>query len=358
MHGMYRITFIIILILVLSNSLAYAQNQAVKLYIPDGQFIDRPVRVYVIGIDDALLVNPRLCLVKLKKEAKGAGGEDPCRKDKEKNPFDRAKDQQLQRKIKGSDVPLSKTGTLLLFNLQDFHIPRLQPGTRILPILHYGNEQTIVADREVYICHRSGTIFVVIIIVAPLILILSFLARDDHYLMGLLSTADGRMSVSLTQMFLWTVAVGASVLALGITRLEIPYIPETLVILMGLSVTTSVVGHWQTDSLIEEKRKREEDIGGEEKPKLKDLVTLKVPNAVGDADLGKAQLLFWTIITLAIFVIKSIVEGELWAVPAELLVLMGISQAGFLTRKQFLVHQEKKETEKKETEKEGAGKNL
>ena len=72
---------------------------------------------------------------------------------------------------------------------------------------------------------------------------------------------------------------------------------------------------------------------------------IKVPGGE-DADLVKTQLLFWTAITLTIFVVKSVVEGELWDVPTQLLALMGISQAGFLTRKQFILNQEKKETDK------------
>ena len=177
-------------------------------------------------------------------------------------------------------------------------------------------------------------------------------------MLGLLSTADGRMSVSLTQMFLWTVAVGASVLIFGITRLKVPDIPASLWVLMGLSVTTSVVSHFQTDSLHKEKRLRGVQIPrkGQVKPSFKHLLMVKLPDGGDDADLSKAQLLFWTLVTLVIFFVKSYAAGDLWDVPPALLVLMGISQSGYVSRKQLLVKQEKEETQEKKKKRETAGK--
>ncbi|MFX1554742.1 MAG: hypothetical protein ACFFBV_12505 [Promethearchaeota archaeon] len=305
---------------------------------PDGQLFNRPVRVYVSGVDDSLLKNPRLCLVKPRQDKSVLGDKDSLLKDR-KRPDIISRDQQYEKEINGL-----KTGTLLLFNLNDFHIPWYKPGTRVLPVFCYGKEQVIVADREVYISHRLGAIIFTIMIIAPLLAILNFLSRkDERYLLGLLSTADGRMSVSLTQVFLWTVAVGSSVLMFAVTRLQVPHIPESLWVLMGLSVTTGVVSHFQTDSLLKEKRNRG-DTGDKTKPNLRHLLMVKLPLEGEDADLSKAQLLFWTVVTLMIFLYKSYMAGDLWDVPPALLLLMGISQAGYVSRKQLLVNQEKRET--------------
>jgi len=390
MYGMNRVFFILFLLLALLSISTHSQEQKAQekivwLYIPDGQLIDRPVRAYVFGIEDDKLVNPQLRLIRLKILTARERGEEDGKDEKKrrdindlteedwiekgliKEPFDRAAGQQVERKVRGfwkrsSKNPIYDTGILLLFDLQDLDISPLLPGTRILPILYYGNDENrnrVLSDKEVYFCKREGTVFIVSIVIVPLILLLGFLAKKDYYLRGLLSTADGRMSVSLTQMFLWTVAVGAAVLALGITRLSVPEIPMNLVFLMGLSVTTSMVGHWQSDSVQQTKERRldkdkiKENMRQrqERKPQLSDLVMIRVPGGE-DADLVKAQLLFWTVITLTIFVVKSIVDGELWDVPEQLLMLMGISQAGFLTRKQFILNQEKKETKKVIDEKE------
>jgi hypothetical protein len=345
MNNGYRFTFIIILLLALSSGLVYAQDKTVELYMLDGQLFNRPVRVYVSGLVDSLLINPRLYLVSMSKDKSALSAKNGLLNDKGISPGIIARDQKYEREI---NAP--KTGTLLVFTLDDFHIPWYQPGISVLPVLYYGKEQVIVADREVYIAHRLGAIFFTTMIIALLIIVLNFLSKkDEGYLLGLLSTSDGRMSVSLTQVFLWTVAVGASVLIFAVTRLQVPNIPDSLWILMGLSVTTGVVSHFQTDSLQEEKRKRRKTSDEKKpitKPKLKHLIMVRLPSGEDDADLSKAQLLFWTLVTLTIFLIKSYIAGYLWDVPPALLVLMGISQTGYVSRKQLLVHQEKQETDK------------
>jgi hypothetical protein len=62
--------------------------------------------------------------------------------------------------------------------------------------------------------------------------------------------------------------------------------------------------------------------------------------------IAKIQVLIWTAITLTLFIYLSIKEGELWEVPNELVILMGISQATFLGRQQMAIQDVKKEVEK------------
>ena len=49
--------------------------------------------------------------------------------------------------------------------------------------------------------------------------------------------------------------------------------------------------------------------------------------------LAKAQMLFWTVLLLVLFVAKSILDGAIWEVPWPLVALMGFSQAGYLAPK-------------------------
>ena len=51
-------------------------------------------------------------------------------------------------------------------------------------------------------------------------------------------------------------------------------------------------------------------------------------NPAGQISIAKAQMLFWTVLTLGLFFIKSLQESGLWAVPWEIVALMGMSQAG------------------------------
>ena len=52
-----------------------------------------------------------------------------------------------------------------------------------------------------------------------------------------------------------------------------------------------------------------------------------------ELSLAKAQMLFWTVLLLGLFVTKSILEGAIWEVPWPLVFLMGFSQAGHLAPK-------------------------
>ncbi len=365
MSGMACITFITILFLAFSSNVVQAEAQAGdqakvqgtaqaedqakveakdramtrSMYMPDGQLIDRPIHVYVQGIDESVLQNAELSLL------------DPRRKkdatDKMSTKVRRIlQNQQYEREVKGKKETTSGTELIFFLTEDQVEIPWYKAGTGVLPILYDGQGKAIVRSREVYIIHKLGTIIFVFMIIAPIVVIINFLARTDRHLFGikgLLRTADGRMSVSLTQAFLWTLAVGASVLMYGVSRLEVPDIPVSLWVLMGMSAATGVIGHYQADSVNKERISRDPKAKAErEAPSLKQLVMVKLPDGTDDPDLSKAQLLFWTAITLTIFVIKSYIAGTLWDVPESLLVLMGISQMGYMSRQQTIIHLERK----------------
>ena len=49
-----------------------------------------------------------------------------------------------------------------------------------------------------------------------------------------------------------------------------------------------------------------------------------------ELSLPKAQMVVWTVIVLAVFIVKSFLLGALWPVPWELVALTGFSQAGYV----------------------------
>ena len=49
-----------------------------------------------------------------------------------------------------------------------------------------------------------------------------------------------------------------------------------------------------------------------------------------ELSLPKAQMVIWTVIVLAVFIVKSFLLGALWPVPWELVALTGFSQAGYV----------------------------
>jgi len=52
-----------------------------------------------------------------------------------------------------------------------------------------------------------------------------------------------------------------------------------------------------------------------------------------EVSVAKSQMVFWTILTLGIFITKSLTDGTLWPVPWQLVTLMGMSQAGYVAPK-------------------------
>jgi hypothetical protein len=55
------------------------------------------------------------------------------------------------------------------------------------------------------------------------------------------------------------------------------------------------------------------------------------PAGTEELSIAKAQMVFWTGLMLALFVIKSVLDGRLWDVPWEMVALMGMSQAGYVS---------------------------
>ena len=53
----------------------------------------------------------------------------------------------------------------------------------------------------------------------------------------------------------------------------------------------------------------------------------------GHLSLAQAQMLFWTMLLIVLFVTKSILDGAIWNVPWPLVGLRGFSQAGYLAPK-------------------------
>ena len=90
------------------------------------------------------------------------------------------------------------------------------------------------------------------------------------------------------------------------------------------------------------------------RPQFKALLTIPSTKEVEDPIFAKSQMLFWTILTIVIFFFKTTIDGILWDVPEELVILMGISQGGFLVRKQMAVKEKVKEVNEKKKELEKA----
>lgn len=315
---------VLLVVFALSDSAALAdenRENRVKLYMADGQVRSRPVRVYVPEIEITRDMNPKLCLVRLHAKQKDTIG---CRGTLY-SPFEVAAHQVWVDESTGNKV--TKTATLLLFDLKKVPIDFYMTGARVLPVLRWiepmgttsekAREFAAVSEREVYLSNGIGAFLWTIFIVLFFLLIAYLLTKKDaEKLLGLV-TMKNSMSMSLTQMALWTIATGSAVLYFGIMRLEVPKIPDNLVLLMAFAAGTSTVGHWQTyrwRRLKSEKKGSNSNCNLQKKeaknaknkkgsPKvLNKLQTLLMVDVDGNIkpSLAKAQILFWTMLTRVI----------------------------------------------------------
>ncbi len=304
-----------------------ASKSISRLYMPDGQLKSHMIRVYVsrnIQPDQT----PRLRLLRSHAVTKKAVDEA-----KLVEPGLVAPGQEWIESVEGAQV--RRTGTLLLFDLGKISFG-LRAMIRVLPVVSWteggagrlavGTSEVNVGNIVVVICWTAGIVGIALLVVIGL----SWQAGSNPLL--LLTGATGRLSLAQAQVACWTVAVGGVVLGYGLIRLEIPTIPQSLLVLMGASLATGGLGYFRDAK--KEKSPAAADVSREQCDlKMGDLVCVFPAGARPELSLAKAQMLFWTLLLLVLFISKSILDGAIWEVPWPLVALMGFSQAGYLAPK-------------------------
>lgn len=167
-------------------------------------------------------------------------------------------------------------------------------------------------------------------LLAALVVLLTFRVRTSpdgkDPKLNFFQSPDGVYSVSRFQVWLWTIVILFSYGYLFLSRGVSPDFPESIWALLGISVASigtataiavksppaSVPEHWQ-------------------KPKQSPLVSMLSED--GKPSIMRLQLFVWTIATVVFFVSYLKTNGELWNVPSNLLILMGISHGGYLVDK-------------------------
>lgn len=340
---------------------ALAQGEARLLHVPDGQLYSAIVKVHTnVDLEEGARVFLRFLNV---------GDELPPTSvaECEERGYPRPKEivSAVEWTPPGKAAPQS--GTLLLFNLSKnpkYPMHGWRPGQRLVPVLYWESLQNSgklekSIGREFYLANRWGAVLwaaVVIVVVLAILWALAGVTRHKRNPLALFSyvrTNNGQWSLPLMQMALWTIAVGAGVLTLGLAQLRVPEIPETLLVLIGFSAVTGLAGHWQVKRDLywhrltnpEEEGEQEDDA---QSGNLSDLVCVRTADGHLAPSLAKAQMIFWTVLTVGLFVWKSVMHGILWEVPQQLVLLMGISQASFLGREQVEMGRKEKEIAEKE----------
>lgn len=340
------------------NSKAFQDSiRSMEMYIPQGQVSNRVFKVY---IRDYVLTkdnHPELILNGNKKTTNVS-----CKL------VDLASNQVFSKQVQeGENINVS--GTLLLFDISSLDISKLRTSIKVMPVLAWNDLNTQTGKKIIYpgcyfIGHGLGTtiwtIAILVIILAGISLVLLLREKKGNnkigQLLGAICDEDGQVSMALLQMGLWTIAVSSMVLAFGLLRLSVPDIPGTLITLMLFAAGTTTAGQYQSKIRMREDKKLKDLKGKKDDDDDMSfwmrLNTMFYTEKESDyPSIAKIQVLIWTAITLTLFIYLSLNEGELWEVPNELVILMGISQATFLGRQQMAIHDVKKEVEKKEVEK-------
>jgi len=298
-----------------------------RLYMPDGQLKSHSIRVYVTR-DIQSNQSPRLRLLRSHAVTKKAVDEAAL-----EEPGVVAPGQEWIESIESQQV--RRSGTLLLFDISklDFGLRAMLRVTPVVSWTEGGTGRIAVGASEVNVgnivaalCWTAAVVGLALLVV----IVLSWRAGGNPLV--LLTGVDGHFSLAQTQVACWTVAVGSVVLGYGLIRLEIPDIPPSLLALMGASLTTGGLANFQ-----DAKKQQAAVAAGVASVRrilaLGDLVRVFTPGQPPDLSLAKAQMLFWTVLLLVLFVSKSILDGAIWEVPWALVALMGFSQAGYLAPK-------------------------
>lgn len=318
-----------------------ATNEPVSIFMPDGQMQSQLLRVYVstnLQDNDA----PELTLL----TGKFLNQKPPAWTQRPIKPYLLAPSQQWTETRDG--IAIGKMGTLLLFDLRGAEFT-LKPWNRVTPVLRWGDSrQTAIGERAVYLGNLPAAAVTAFLLVGALAVMVARLASSiegtpsfpKSVWKRLLLNPQGRLSLSKTQAAFWTLCIGGMVICFGLTRLEVPAIPDQLVALMGLSLATRAtifITEQDRDNKNEKRETKpaESDEAKTQKnttpitPRLSDLINSgqKEGNPVA---ITKAQMVFWTCIAGCLFCVKSLLNGELWEVPWQLVALMGISQVSYV----------------------------
>lgn len=363
----FKVFYFLISFLVLSMFSFAAESNGV-VFVPPGQLKSNLVKVYVLGAEIEPREEPHLYAYK--SNFSGSSAVSILK------PVEVFPNSQYQKE---GEPP--KKGTLLLFNLSDNKsydalsgnkFTRYFMGARFYPVVKWGDviagpsseggeqgsSRSHVAvpktDSTVLVgsLFSSGiAIFVVLLFVVLWIGIGSWV-RSKRFLQVFIG-GDGSFSLSKVQLGAWTIVSVFCVGTFGLAYELVPEIPSSLVVLLGLSIATTgsayAFGRQISDAdgsddkvvakaAVEgvKKKNGKLDSGNDEKPPsfFYDLISLSgVKRGENEVSIAKAQMLLWTIVSLCLFIVKSLLNGALWVVPWELVCLMGLSQTSYVAPK-------------------------
>lgn len=168
-----------------------------------------------------------------------------------------------------------------------------------------------------------------------LVLIITlWIGRSTKMPLGFFQSPVGTYSASKFQIWVWTLVIIYSFVYVFLRRGAVIEFPETVWWLLGISVSSTGTAKFITVRRLN--RRAAAAIPAGQPAKLPEGIVEKLASMLseqGQLSLMRLQMFGWTVVTALLFIVHVIRAEELWNVPMGLLVLMGISHAGYLADK-------------------------
>ena len=150
--------------------------------------------------------------------------------------------------------------------------------------------------------------------------------RGRNLLLRVISTRDGYASLSQMQIVLWTVVVGLSAIYVMTLSGNLIAVSEGTLVLLGIASAAALAA--RLPGLAQTPAIAPVPAAVPTTPEWSDLV---IPDrSTREIDVTRLQMLAFTLITAAFVLIKVVVDYEIPTIPANFLVLMGISNGVYV----------------------------
>jgi hypothetical protein len=179
-------------------------------------------------------------------------------------------------------------------------------------------------EAEVYLVGRWGA-FTIAIGFLVVVLLLTLLVKSENGF-NFFQSPDGAVSVSKVQVWMWTMTLIFSYVYLFLWHGPPEKFPDSLWELMGISALST--GTARYIATVTGKTQPPTDEAKATIAKQNWLVSMLSDD--GQPSMMRLQMFGWTLVTVFLFLMYLHKNQTLWDVPNTLVILMGISHAGYL----------------------------
>jgi hypothetical protein len=183
-------------------------------------------------------------------------------------------------------------------------------------------------ETTIYLVGRWWSFAIAIgFLVVALILTVAVKSREG---INFFQSPDGSVSVSKVQVWMWTMAIIFSYVYLFLWQGPPDTFPDSLWELMGISALST--GTAKYIAVVTGKAQQPATPVVQEKIAKQNWLASMLSDD-GEPSMMRLQMFGWTLVTVFLFLMYLHKNRELWSVPQALVILMGISHAGYLADK-------------------------